>query len=330
MKLPGLLGTTHARTNVSRRRTLGLLGASALAAGGARPVRAADLTVVNVGSALADDLTPALYAAHAGLFQKAGLDVRIQIAQSGAALGAALVGGALDIGKSSLMTLMSAYAHGIVFKIIAGAAVFSAKAPTGQLVVVNPAIRTAADMNGKIVAMSALKALDHLCTLLYVDQNGGNSATLKFIELSYAEMMTALASGRADIASVANPTLQTLLDSGKVTAIADPYVALGQRFMFAAWFASGDYVARNASVVSRFAQAIHEATIFTNAHPADTVDIVAEFTHIDVAVIRKMNRLQSAPSVDPNEIQMLIDTAAKYKFIDAAFPAKEIIAPGIA
>jgi predicted ABC-class ATPase len=38
-----------------------------------------------------------------------------------------------------------------------------------------------------------------------------------------------------------------------------------------------------------------------------------------------MNRLTNATAVDAKEIQPAIDAAAKYKFIDEAFSAKEFL-----
>lgn len=312
---------------LSRRSAVGLAGAALLTRALATPAHAQQPTVVRLGSAFADDLTPAIYAIHTGLFTEAGLDVEVTIAQSGAALAAAVIGGAVDIAKSTLMALITGYTHGVFFKMIAGAALYTAKAPTGLLVTAaDSPIRTAADMNGKVIATTALETLDHLVTLFYVDQNGGNSATLKFVEMPYSAMLPALESGHADIASLANPVMQSILQSGKARALADQYRSLGTRYMIAAWFGSRDYVARNPTVVRRFAQVMREAAVFTNAHPQDTAAMVADYMRVDIDVVRKMSRMESAVGIDPDEIQKLVDLAYRYEFIDTTFPAKELIA----
>jgi hypothetical protein len=40
-----------------------------------------------------------------------------------------------------------------------------------------------------------------------------------------------------------------------------------------------------------------------------------------------MARVEFAETLDPHDIQPLIDAAAKYKAIDRAFPAQEMISP---
>jgi NitT/TauT family transport system substrate-binding protein len=315
------------RTILSRRSVVSLLGAALLESVAAPPVRAQQATVIRLGSAFADDLTPAIYAIYTGAFKQAGLDVQVQIAQNGAALAAAVVGGAVDVAKSTLMALIAGYTHGVFFKIIAGAAVYDAKKPTGELVTAREStIKTATDMNGKIIATTTLETLDHLVTLLYVDQNGGDSASLKFVEMPYTAMLPALESGHADIASLANPVMQTVLESGKVKMLADQYRSLGTRYMIAAWFCSRDYAARNPGPVSRFAQVLRAAATYTNAHPQETAAMVADYMRVDLAVVTRMNRMESAVGINPGELQKLVDLAYRYKFIDKTLSAKELIA----
>jgi len=41
--------------------------------------------------------------------------------------------------------------------------------------------------------------------------------------------------------------------------------------------------------------------------------------------VQKMNRVDGATALDPKEIQPLIDAAAKYHLIPAAFPATDML-----
>jgi ABC-type nitrate/sulfonate/bicarbonate transport system substrate-binding protein len=95
--------------------------------------------------------------------------------------------------------------------------------------------------------------------------------------------------------------------------------------MIGAWFCSQDYAARNASVVQRFADSIRQSAIYTNAHPADTVSLLADYSHVDPALIKTMHRLQSATSIDPAAIQRIVDAAFKYGLIDKTFPAADLV-----
>ncbi len=288
--------------------------------------RAQSLLHVHIGASLDDGLTPVLYAIRAGIFKKSGLDVTLTSAASGAALASAVAGGSVDIAKSTLMSLITAYTHGIYFKLIAGAATYSTEAQTDQLAVLkDTGIRSLAEVNGKTVAVSALQSLDQMATEALIDQRGGNSSTVRFIELPFSAMLGALQTGRADVASIGNPVLQMALQTGKLRTFGDPYDGIAKHFLIAGWFCTQNYVTQNPFVVQRFSAALREATLYTNTHHDETVPILAEYAGIDPDVVRKMNRVTNAITLDPKEIQLSIDAAFKYKFINRTFDAKELL-----
>jgi hypothetical protein len=53
--------------------------------------------------------------------------------------------------------------------------------------------------------------------------------------------------------------------------------------------------------------------------------MMADATQAPVEVVRKMARVDGATSLDPREIQPMIDVAAKYHVTPAAFPAIEML-----
>jgi NitT/TauT family transport system substrate-binding protein len=313
--------------SLTRRGAIERLGATALASAlGPFAADAQELTLVRVGAGLDDGLTPLLYALHAGMFKKAGLDVRLTSSSNGAALAAAVAGGSIDVAKSALMSLITAYSRGVRFKIVVGAAQYLTVSPTDQLCVLKTSsIESLSQTQGKTFAVSTLRSLDTLGTRALIDKNGGDSSTIKFIEVPFSTMFSVLEQGRADIASISEPSLAAALASGKLRTFGDPYEGIGKRLLIAGWFASSDYAAKNPEVVGRFSQVMREANAYSNTHHAETVPIVAQYSGIDPAVIARMNRLTNATTLDPQEIQPEIDAAAKYKYIDGGFSAKELL-----
>jgi NitT/TauT family transport system substrate-binding protein len=290
---------------------------------------AQNLVPVRVGASLDDGITPVLYGIHAGLYQQAGLDVQMQPAENGAALATAIAGGAIDIAKSSAMALISAHAHGVFFKMVAGGAEYDDNAPTTESCVLNDSpIKNLADFAGKTIAVNSLQSLEVLATDAAIDQSGGNPATVKYVEIPDVAMLGALEQGRADIAAITNPALAAALNSGKVRVVAPTYRGLGKRLLIASWFCTELYAKNNPDVCKKFAAATRTATLYTNAHHAETVPILAAYSHLDPAVIGRMTRLTSATSLNASEIQPAIDAAAKYKFIPSAFPASAFFIAG--
>ena len=90
------------------------------------------------------------------------------------------------------------------------------------------------------------------------------------------------------------------------------------------------YVQANRSAAERFSKVVAEASAFTRTHPASTVDDVAGITKLDKDIIAHMPRSWVGTTISAADIQPVIDTSAKYKFIERAFPAAELISPAAA
>src|SRR6185312_543873 len=100
----------------------------------------------------------ALYAAELGLFKKAGLDVDLGVLTNGTAVAAAVSGGSIDIGQSNLVALADAHGKGFPFVVVAPAGYYSSKAPTTIMITAaNSPIKTAKDLDGKVVTVVALR-----------------------------------------------------------------------------------------------------------------------------------------------------------------------------
>lgn len=312
---------------MQRSTAIGLLACAPALLATPPPLRAQTLATVRIGGAITSDITPILYAIQSGLFRRMGLDVQIQSTAIGAALASAVAGGTLDIAKSSLMSLILAYDHGLKFKIIAGAGLYSPKYPTTEISVLKTSsIRSPADANGKTVACSSLRGFDQLGMQALIDKGGGTSTTVKFIELPFTEMLPALEQGRVDLADISQPVLAAALETGKLRTLGDPYAGIADRVLIAGWFCTEDFAVRNPATVRRFAEAVRQATKYTNAHYAQTAVVLADYAHIDPDLIRKMRpHGTNATSVDESDIQPAIDAAAKYTYIAHPFPAKAML-----
>ncbi len=288
----------------------------------------AGLTLLHAASAPDEDVLGALWAQDSGIFRRFGLDVRLQPMNSGSAVGAAVIGGAIEMGKSSLISLITAHTKGIPFVCVAPAGVYSSKAPVvGMLVKKGSPIKTARDLNGKTLSVPSLNDQYSIAIRAWMDQHGGDSTSVKFLELPNSSVPQAIDDGRIDAASIANPILSEALDSGKVQVIGRTFDAIAPTFIQACYFVTADYANKNRDVVERFAKAIAESGAYCNAHHDATVQILSDFTKVAPQTIRAMTRTTIGTTLDPRLIQPVIDSAAKYKAIPSSFDAREMIAP---
>lgn len=315
--------------SVTRSRLLLALGMAAANISWPRLARAQAVTTIRVGAPNPDDGTAAmLYAIHSGLFARAGIAVEIVAASSGAAVAAAVAGGAVDIGFSSLVPLVSAHARGVPFQLVAPGAVYTTDAPySGMLVRKDSPLRTARDLDGKTVSASALRDLGAVSTLAWIDQNGGDSTTVKTVELPQSAVLAAIDEGRIDAGSLLEPRLSAALAGGTVRLFAKTYDAFGKQFPITAWFATTDYIAQNGDLVVRFARAMREANVYSNAHPAETAPLVAASSRVDLNTIEHSARVKFADVLAVGEIQSIVDLSLKYGVIDKRFAARELVSP---
>src|SRR5580698_6011707 len=134
------------------------LGSLALAAG---PVRARAATdTMKIAGPMSEDATNIYYGVKTGLFERAGLDVQLIATSSGAAATEAVIAGTYDMAKTSLLAVFSAYLAGLPIVITEPAMMNQPLHPDSLLqVATDSTIKTAADLNGKVCACTALDDL---------------------------------------------------------------------------------------------------------------------------------------------------------------------------
>jgi NitT/TauT family transport system substrate-binding protein len=315
--------------SITRRRALvaaaSAVGAAAIWRPAAVSAQSAPATIRVLGQA-SDGFKGVMYAVKAGIFKKYGLDIQTAMSPSGAVAAAALSGGAADVAYTNTLTVANAHAHGIPMVYVAtGNFLLPGKSPTLTLVLKDSPIKTGRDMNGKILGSGSIKDINAAATFAWIDKTGGDSSTVKVVEVPASAGAAFLESHRADAVTLNEPAASLALASGNVRLLAQPYDSPAGN-MAAGLVSLAPYVEANRDAMSRFAKAMHEASLWTNAHQAETVPIVAEYSGIDPDVIAKGARFTDADYVEPRYLQPLIDLFAKYGFIDKPFQAQEIIA----
>ena len=312
---------------LSRAGFVATAGAFALAPAGAR---AQALTPLRVAGSADEDIVGTLWGIQSGIFAKYGLDVSVQRLNSGSVVSAALLGGSIDIGKSSSFGLVLGHAKGVPFVIEAGASNYATETPTAGLVVARDGpVRSARDLNGKTIAVPALGDLFTTATLGWVDDNGGDSRTLKFLEMPLLAATEAVVSGRVAACNLIIPNLTDSVTSGKCRILGYAFDSFAKHFSFTFYFTTADFAAKNVDALARFRRALAESVAYVIGHQADSAPLVAKFTGGDVKTAATM-KVVLATSLQPSLLQPVIDQAVKYKAIPKSFPAREMFDPAIA
>lgn len=308
-----------------RRAALLTLAASVLASAPARAQNAAAPVALRVGGSADMDAAPILYGVDAGVFRRFGLDVTFQKAASGSAVAAAVAGGALEIGKSSVVPLISAHARGVPLTIVAPSVVHRiGMADSALMVAAEAPLHAARDLDGKPVSVAGLRDMQWLATRAWLDANGGDSSSVQFLEIPGASVANALAAGRIAAGTLSEPYITQALASGRARILAKMVDALGG-VMTTAFFTTVGFAAAHRDVVERFNRAIVEASAYCNTHPDEMTDVMSAFTGIDRSTLATMVRPAFALDLDPRSVQPIVNAAAKYGVIAGPFNAQELI-----
>jgi NitT/TauT family transport system substrate-binding protein len=311
----------------SRRRALAALAATAIVA--PRAARAQTPTPLTLAGVPEDSITPVLYGVQSGLFRKYGLDVNVQPQRSGPAVSSAVLGGAYQIGKASITPLILGHAKGLPFTVVAPAGLYNASAPIdGMFVRIDSPYKTAADLNGKTFGVYGIGDIFTIATKAWMAKNGGDAASVKFVELPISAMVPAIEAGRIDAGSMNEPAMQSALSSPSLRLISHLFASVAPRFMYTAWFTTAAYAAANPTVMFNFQRAMREAATYVNGHHEQTAGLIADFASADPAVVRKMQRVEQGTALDPQLVQPVIDTMAQFGDIPAKFEASTLLLGG--
>lgn len=297
----------------------------------ARPLRAQQLHTIQLVGSFDDALTPVCWASHTGAYQRAGLGVELVASNSGTAATAAVISGTYALGKGSAPASLNAHLRGLPVTVIANGGLWDPRSPNSLAVVAaDSPLRRPRDLSGKLAATAALNDLTTLMIAAWVDQDGGDSKTIRWIELPAPATAEALAEHRIDVGQIWEPLLTAALQSGKVRLLGDGRSsdAISNSYVISLYFTSADFAKENPQLLRTFARVTYEAARYTNGHSSDTWQLMSDTLKMPLDVIRQIHRQPGATSGDPALLQPLIDCAARYGNIARAFPARELYFDG--
>jgi NitT/TauT family transport system substrate-binding protein len=291
---------------------------------GQTPAPAAPI-VLKIGALPSESSAEVIYGVEGGFFMKQGLDVEVQIFNSGSAIAAAVAAGALDAGLSDAVSIISAHTHGLPFVYLFPGAVSTEAVPEFNIVVRGDSpIRIARDLDGSTIAVNGLHNVAQVEAQAWIDRNGGNSKNIQFIELPLPAHKDAVLQGRITATMDTEPFATLDADSGmRVIPLAKNGIA--PAFLVNGWVTTRDWVTRNPLAAARFTAALHDIAVWANRNHNVTAPILARYTKIPEAVVLRMRRYTYAQDADPSVIQPVIDACVRYGIIPVTFNATEIL-----
>lgn len=225
---------------------------------------------------------PMMVAAENGYWRKRGLDVTVQVLDSGSEIAKALVTGAADIGAgnaTSSIPLSRAAGNKLVMVgpyhnnplVVAGTE------RVGIIARANSGVREgeAKSLVGKTVGVAKGSTTENYLKS-YLEANGLTMDDIKPVNLAVPDMPTALSQGNVDAVVPWEPQVSEILrtqgDDATVLVRGGPYGASVVGVMV-----TDDYLAENQDVLEKYMLGAWEGDKFTREHPAQAAAIAQRY-----------------------------------------------------
>jgi NitT/TauT family transport system substrate-binding protein len=258
-----------------------------------------------------------MYAAiEQGYMADEGLKLELTAMAGGATIIPAIVGGSLDFGISNYVSVIVANGQGIKIKAFSDSAYGSKASPPFAIIVKKgSAIKTAKDLNGKKVAVNTRNGIVHVGVMEWVERNGGDPATVQYVELPFPQMPPAITNASVDAAAPTEPfvTVSTSQDASVLsyylTDLRDPCAISG-------FISTDDWITKNRDAAAAFHRANTKGMDWVAKNDKTAREYAAKYANLDPAIAAKINlaTLRSTPLVDA--VQFWVDMAKKWGLLD--------------
>jgi len=301
---------------LSRREMLAGAGALAAATSLPSPLRAQSLVPLKVGAGKIEPQAEAYYALDSGIFTHYGLDADVQTLLNAGVTASAVAGGDIAIGATTSLNVAQAREHNLPFIALApGARQIQHQNNGGLCVAPSSPITTAKGLTGKTIGIETLNGLASLTVKAMVDNAGGDSTTLQFLEITGALMTDALLSGRLGGAYIQDPIFTA--NAGRIRSLGNPNDAVGGPYISIVWFSTTDWLAKNKDTAHKFVDAIYAAGAWAMANPQLAAASLNRHLGVQVPAATQ----QFATKLDLAVFGRIFVLAEKYKFIQPVDPA---------
>ena len=317
----------------SRRSLLSSVGAAiGVTALGIR-TQAQSPTKIRVGTIPIVDSAPLMIGIAKGFFHDEGLEVDTTPAPGGAALLPSLAAGQFNFAFANTTSALLAIGEGLEFKFVTAGCSTAAKGPdlAGLMARVDGGINSGKDLAGKRLAVNNRNNIMWIRAAAWVDQTGGESGRVTFVEIPFPQMVDALVSNQVDAAMVNEPFLTVGLQnhSDKVKVVSWPMSETAPNGVVSEYVATKDYIAQSAQVIEKFARAFAHGTdwVLKNKGTPEWEQAVSAYTKIDPDRLRGIALPVYDRVIEPQKIEDMINLMRKYKILKANLNAADLIYP---
>lgn len=277
-------------------------GDSSSGAGGRETVTVAALPLIDC---------VALYIARdRGLFEKEGLDVRIQQVQQSLQALPALAKGQIDmVASANYVTYLQAHEKGTLDIRIVAEAIRAAPRMMEVLVPEDSDIKTVADLEGKKLAVNVLNNVQSLTFNEILAKQGVGRPVYRAIP--FPQMGAALDKGQVDAVHAVEPYDSAIQDELKARVLADGSSAPVEAIPLSGYVSTSEYVDGNGKTLAAFQRAIKAAVRIAEKDPSVVRETLPTYTKVTDKQAEAIDLPVYPPTMDAAQLKRLTDLMKK-------------------
>ncbi|GLB69497.1 ABC transporter substrate-binding protein [Arthrobacter mangrovi] len=296
------------------------------ACGGSGETASGGVEAITVATAPVADYAPLYLGVEKGFFEDQGLSVEFASGRVGTETITAVLSGSTDFAGVAVPPLLVAQGQKLDVSVVSPSSVApEASHDSSVQLLVDPSsgISSEKDLEGKTVAVNALKAQLELMTRWHLESAGIDAESTKFVEVPFAEMPAALERGDVDAIAAVEPFLSTALEEG-ATSIAEVDRALPPGAPITAFFTSDRMAKSDPEVVQKFSAAMTQSLEYASQNPDEVRDVISEYSEVPPEVSAKMLLPAYGSTLQREGMESTRDAMKRYGFLQNDFDLNEI------
>ncbi|MER6002535.1 ABC transporter substrate-binding protein [Nonomuraea angiospora] len=283
-------------------------------------------TQLLVGVVPVPSSAPLFIAEKRGFFKEEGLTVKTEIIQAPQAVMPKILNGSMDAFLTSYVSLMAINDSGAAKLKLFQHSQEAAPNIAGVVVAKGSPVKTPADLKGKTIAVNVLKALGQTLTNAHLQEAGLKPEDVKYVQVPFADQISALGSGKVDAAWLVEPFLTAAKKSG-ATQIIDTTDGVTAGVPIDGWGVTEDWLAKNPKTAAAFHRALAKAQQIAGSDRKAIDEVVPTYTQIPADAAEAMTLGKFSMEADKAGVQKLADLLHGYGYLKSKVDVAQLFAP---
>ncbi|MGW5743702.1 ABC transporter substrate-binding protein [Amycolatopsis sp. NPDC003861] len=318
--------TTAVAAALALTSSCGALGGDQPAAVAGSQLETSGLTVSIISTV---DLAPLWAAQDAGYFTAEGLNVKIDVADSGAKTMTKVIAGEANIALTTWTLLFVAQsAGGADFRLVADA---TTAAPKSNKIVTVPTspVKHVEDLPGKRIGITSKNAASDVLAQSVMRDRGLDRSTVTWVPVPLPNMAAALQQGQVDAAYVAEPFVTDAAQKAGAIPIVDIGSGSTLDFPLTGYATTAAWAQANPKTIAAFQRALIRGTSAVRDDRSLLERLVVKYAKVTETTAKLMELPGYGAQLDARRLQRVPDTLHDLGIIPSTIDASRMIVPQI-